>query len=206
VCKGTGQDTAWPTALTAAREAEIRKRADLGRSLDPHFDAVGKDYAALLAEIDRLRTRHERPGRPTIITLCGSTRFIDDFREQYARLTDEGVIVLSVGRVVPQSEQRLGSARKQVLDELHLRKIDVSDEIRVLNLCGYVGPSSRNEVRYALAHGKGVVWLLPDRIPKEFGGTEPDDVVAPEWHDHEGAEGAEQSWCQDPKCPDRGRE
>ena len=97
-----------------------------------------------------------------IVCLCGSTRFIDTFAEQYGRLTDEGKIVLSVGRVVPQSEQALGSARKVALDELHLRKIDLCDRVLVLNVGGYVGPSTRREIAYATAHGKPIDLLYPD--------------------------------------------
>jgi len=100
--------------------------------------------------------------RPEVVCLCGSTRFIDTFQEQYGRLTDEGKIVLTVGRVVPQSEQALGSQRKVALDTLHLRKIDLADRVLVLNVGGYVGPSTRREIEYARAHGKPIDLLHPD--------------------------------------------
>jgi len=100
-----------------------------------------------------------RGERPEIVCLCGSTRFMDAYAEHYGRLTDEGKIVLSVGRVVPQSEQALGSPRKAMLDELHLRKIDLADRIFVLNVGGYIGSSTKREIEYARAHGKPVTWL-----------------------------------------------
>lgn len=100
--------------------------------------------------------------RPEIVCLCGSTRFIDTFQAEYARLTDEGRIVLTVGRVVPQSEQALGSGRKVALDALHLRKIDIADRVLVLNVGGYVGPSTRREIAYATEHGKPVDLLYPE--------------------------------------------
>ena len=100
--------------------------------------------------------------RPEVVCLCGSTRFIDTFSEQYGRLTDEGKIVLTVGRVVPQSEQALGSPRKAALDVLHLRKIDLADRVLVLNVGGYVGPSTRREIAYAKERGKPINLLYPD--------------------------------------------
>lgn len=99
----------------------------------------------------------ERLDRPRIICLCGSTRFIREFSEHYARLTDEGCIVLTVGRVVPQHEQHL--ERKRKLDELHLRKIDLADEVFVINVCGYIGESTSNEITYAEKLGKPIKYL-----------------------------------------------
>ncbi len=92
-----------------------------------------------------------------VICLCGSTRFIKEFQDQYGRLTDEGYIVLTVGRVVPQHEQPC--ERKAKLDELHLRKIDLADEVLVLNIGGYIGESTRNEINYAESKGKPVMYL-----------------------------------------------
>ncbi len=111
---------------------------------------------------DDAEARKRIAGRPPIVCLCGSTRFIDTFQSEYGRLTDEGNIVLSVGRVVPQSEQALGSERKVALDALHLRKIDLCDRVLVLNVGGYVGPSTRREIEYAKAHSKPVDLLYPD--------------------------------------------
>ena len=59
------------------------------------------------------------------------------------------------------SDQALGltDEDKERLDELHLRKIDMCDEVLILNCGGYVGLSTRNEVAYARAHGKHIRWL-----------------------------------------------
>lgn len=105
------------------------------------------------------RTISLPPDFPKIVCLCGSTRFMDAYAEHYGRLTDEGKIVLSVGRVVPQSEQALGSKRKVLLDELHKRKIDLSDYIFVLNVGGYIGSSTRSEIEYAKKNGIPVRYL-----------------------------------------------
>ena len=103
--------------------------------------------------------------KPVIVCLCGSTRFVDVFNEWRKRETLAGKIVLSIEIVIPQSEaddpQHSNYAVKQMLDELHLRKIDLADEILVLNVGGYIGNSTRAEIAYAQAHGKVIRWLEP---------------------------------------------
>ena len=98
-----------------------------------------------------------------VITLCGSTRFVNTFNEWRKKLTLAGIIVLSIELVLPQSEredpQHNNYKVKQMLDELHLRKIDLSDEIFVLNVGGYIGESTRNEINYAHKQGKVIKYL-----------------------------------------------
>ena len=100
-----------------------------------------------------------------IITLCGSTRFVDTFNEWRKKLTLEGEIILSIELVLPQSEredpQHNNYKAKQMLDELHLRKIDLSDEIFVLNVGGYIGESTSREIAYAQKTGKAIKYLEP---------------------------------------------
>ncbi len=116
----------------------------------------------------------ETAWRPRIVCLCGSTRFMDVFHEANRRLSLEGAIVLTVeiatydGTTDPQ---RADIQQKAALDELHLRKIDLADEVLVLNVGGYIGESTRREARYALAAGKAVRWLEPDAIPADFAGS-----------------------------------
>lgn len=88
---------------------------------------------------------------PKIVCLCGSTRFADEFARQNLRLTLEGKIVLSIGANVSDASLAIGqdSETKRRLDELHLRKIDLADEVLVLNVGGYIGESTRREIAYA---------------------------------------------------------
>lgn len=103
---------------------------------------------------------------PTVVCLCGSTRFYDAFQEANYAETMAGRIVLSVG-FYPHSKAEHGhgegvghdSAEKVALDELHNRKIDLADEVLVLNVGGYVGSSTRSEIAYAVEHGKRLRWL-----------------------------------------------
>jgi nucleoside 2-deoxyribosyltransferase len=99
--------------------------------------------------------------RPRVVVLCGSTRFADEFIRAQREETLAGRIVLSVGLFGHQEALDMGGPVKQMLDQLHLRKIDLADEVYVLNRAGYVGPSTAREIAYACARGKPVRYLVP---------------------------------------------
>ena len=102
---------------------------------------------------------------PLIVCLCGSTRFYEAFQQANYRETMRGHIVLTVGFYPHSEEQAHGQEvgctdkQKQALDELHLRKIDLADEVFVLNVGGYVGESTAREIAYATEQGKPVLYL-----------------------------------------------
>ncbi len=102
-------------------------------------------------------------GFPPVVTLCGSTRFVDYFNHWRKELTFRGEIVLSIELVIPQTHQQdpqhSDYATKLMLDELHKRKIDLSDYIFVLNVGGYIGDSTRSEIEYAESKGIEVRYL-----------------------------------------------
>lgn len=103
-------------------------------------------------------------GKYKVITLCGSTRFKDQFMEMQKKLTLEGYIVISVGlfghagdhEVWDGMDEGTLSKTKEMLDDMHKRKIDMADEIYVINVGGYIGDSTRSEIQYAEEHGKTV--------------------------------------------------
>lgn len=103
-------------------------------------------------------------GKYKVVTLCGSTRFKEQFMEAQKRLTLEGNIVISVGLFGHAGDQEVWddmdegtlSKTKEMLDDMHKRKIDMADEIYVINVGGYIGDSTRSEIQYAEAHGKAV--------------------------------------------------
>ena len=103
----------------------------------------------------------------TVITLCGSTRFKDEFMEAQKRLTLEGNIVISVGlfghsgdnEVWENMDEGTFTKTKEMLDDMHKHKIDMADEIFVINVGGYIGSSTRSEIEYAMATGKTVNYL-----------------------------------------------
>jgi hypothetical protein len=100
-------------------------------------------------------------GKYKIITLCGSTKFKDEFIAEQKRLTLEGNIVISVGLFGHSGDNEVWSeSTKEMLDDMHKRKIDLADEIFVINVGGYIGSSTRSEIEYASKTGKLVSYLV----------------------------------------------
>ena len=99
-------------------------------------------------------------GKYPVITLCGSTRFKDAFLEAQKRLTLEGNIVISVGLFGHSGDEEVWKeGTKEMLDDMHKRKIDMADAIYVINVGGYIGSSTRSEIEYAKKQGKQVLYL-----------------------------------------------
>lgn len=97
-----------------------------------------------------------------VITLCGSTRFKEQFIETQKQLTLEGYIVISVGMFGHSGDEEVWKPGvKEMLDDMHKRKIDMADEIFVINVGGYIGESTRSEIAYAEKTGKKVNYLEP---------------------------------------------
>ena len=99
-------------------------------------------------------------GKYKVVTLCGSTRFKDTFMEVQKRLTLQGCIVISVGLFGHAGDEEVWTeGTKEMLDDMHKRKIDMADEIFVINVDGYIGSSTRSEIEYARKTGKPVRYL-----------------------------------------------
>ena len=99
-------------------------------------------------------------GKFPVITLCGSTRFKDEFLEAQKRLTLEGNIVISVGLFGHSGDEEVWTpGTKEMLDNMHKRKIDMADAIYVINVGGDIGSSTRSEIEYAEKTGKKVMYL-----------------------------------------------
>lgn len=102
-----------------------------------------------------------------VITLCGSTRFKDEFLKIQKDLTLQGNIVISVGLFGHSGDsevwENMGEGTltktKEMLDDMHKRKIDMADEIFVINVDGYIGESTKSEIEYAKSLGKKVNYL-----------------------------------------------
>ena len=128
----------------------------------PHFATECAEHHSLVRDFHPSNGTGERP---TIVCLCGSTRLSGAFRDAMLKETLAGHIVLTVG-CMTHSDAELGAIItedvKTALDDLHKRKIDLCDEILVLNVGGYIGDSTRSEVAYAKDHGKPVRWLEPE--------------------------------------------
>jgi len=101
-------------------------------------------------------------GSYKVITLCGSTRFKEAFLKTQKDLTLHGNIVISVGlfgHADSDYKTVLTDEVKTMLDDMHKRKIDMADEIFVINVGGYIGNSTRSEIDYALSTDKKISYL-----------------------------------------------
>lgn len=102
-----------------------------------------------------------------VVTLCGSTRFKNEFMQAQKVLTLAGKIVISVGlfghsgdeEVWENMDEGTLTKTKEMLDDMHKRKIDMADEIFVINKNGYIGDSTKSEIAYAKKTGKKVSYL-----------------------------------------------
>ena len=106
-------------------------------------------------------------GKYKVVTLCGSTKFKEQFMKTQKDLTLQGNIVLSVGlfghsgdnEVWENMDEGTLTNTKEMLDDMHKRKIDMSDEIFVINVGGYIGESTKSEIEYAKKIGKNIRYL-----------------------------------------------
>lgn len=106
-------------------------------------------------------------GKYKVITLCGSTKFKDEFMKAQKYLTLKGNIVISVGlfghkgdsEVWENMDEGTLTKTKEMLDDMHKRKIDMADEIFVINVNNYIGDSTNSEIEYAIKTGKKVNYL-----------------------------------------------
>lgn len=95
-----------------------------------------------------------------VITLCGSTRFKDDFIRVQQELALSGNIVLSVD-LFSHSDAQIDMTEElyELFDKEHRAKIDLSDAIYVINKGGYIGNSTRSEIEYAKEHNKEIIYM-----------------------------------------------
>ena len=110
--------------------------------------------------------------KPKIICICGSTRFADLHAIARWEFEKKGIAICLMINYLPgwyckteglEGGAHLGeqSGNKKILDELHLRKIDLADELYIINKDGYIGESTRNEIEYAEKLGKPIKYMDP---------------------------------------------
>jgi hypothetical protein len=100
------------------------------------------------------------------ITLCGSTRFKEQFDRANAYLTLKGNVVISLGFFEKSEGIEITDEQAELFGKIHLRKIDMSDEIFVIDVDGYIGESTRNEINYAIKTGKAVNYFSKSELVK----------------------------------------
>lgn len=132
-------------------------------------DIIGKVDLVLFpfSKFGKVKWGNIMIGNYKIVTLCGSTKFKKEFLEVQKKLTLLGYIVISVGlfghsgdsEVWENMDEGTLTKTKSMLDDMHKRKIDLSDMIYVINVGGYIGESTRSEIEYAICTGKEVRYL-----------------------------------------------
>lgn len=169
--EGEMQEISWGRIIESA---QVTKRTLRPTDLDDEgLDKNGNYWSPGIDEmIDYKMLPPSSKPMPRIVCLCGSTRFWRDFQKASLSETMAGRIVLSIGAASGTDDEHFGNlppgeyARiKAELDELHKRKIDLADEVLVLNVGGYIGESTRSEVAYAIEHNKQIRWLEPYVAP-----------------------------------------
>lgn len=132
-------------------------------------DIIGKVDLVLFpfSKFGKVKWGNIMIGNYKIVTLCGSTKFKKEFLEIQKKLTLLGYIVISVGlfghsgdnEVWENMDEGTLTKTKSMLDDMHKRKIDLSDMIYVINVGGYTIESTRSEIEYAISTGKEVHYL-----------------------------------------------
>jgi hypothetical protein len=95
-----------------------------------------------------------------VITLCGSTKFKKQFREAEANLTLQGNIILSLGFFEQSEGIQITKDQEKLFEELHYRKIDMSDEIFVIDVDGYIGLVQEKKLNMQKVKGKILAFIL----------------------------------------------
>lgn len=176
--KGERVPEAEVVTVTRGRDYPPEGWVEEGPSLQT-VEAILRYIRGCFPEGWTIKDKQVVPQRPRIVCLCGSTRFSEAYQQANLEETLADRIVLTIGADMKSDAalfEKLALEKleeiKTRLDWLHLRKIDLADEILVLNVKGYIGESTRREVRYAMAKGKRVRWLEPHNFVITCGGKE----------------------------------
>lgn len=93
-----------------------------------------------------------------VITLCGSTKFKKQFEEVNAKLTIQGHVVISLGFFEQSEGIEITPEQEALFELIHYKKIDLADEIFVIDVNNYIGESTRKEMEYAKRKGKAITY------------------------------------------------
>lgn len=99
-----------------------------------------------------------------VITLCGSTKFKKQFRETEAALTLQGNVVISLGFFEQSEGIAITKEQEKLFERIHRHKIHMADDIFVIDVNGYIGSSTRQEIEYARNNGKGVYFYSENAV------------------------------------------
>lgn len=127
-----------------------------------HTEVLGWEHA-IRGMRNPMNSWEKSDSRNNIITLCGSSRFKDEYLKVQKELSLKGYLVLSLG-LFGHSGDDEAWAKKDLLDRVHLQKIDMSSAIFVIDVDGYVGETTKSEIEYAINRGKTVYFYSHDDL------------------------------------------
>ena len=129
-----------------------------------HTEVLGWEHA-IRGMQNPMNSWEKSDSRNNIITLCGSSRFKDEYLKVQKELSLKGYLVLSLG-LFGHSGDDEAWAKKDLLDRVHLQKIDMSSAIFVIDVDGYVGETTKSEIEYAISRGKTVYFYSRNDLDK----------------------------------------
>ncbi len=93
-----------------------------------------------------------------VVTICGSMKFKDKMMEiaRDLEIKNKYVVIQCV-----YSNDKFNKEEQVLLADLHYKKIDISDAIYVVNVDGYIGTSTKKEIKYAKLLNKEIFSLEP---------------------------------------------
>ncbi|EZH66011.1 hypothetical protein DH09_14400 [Bacillaceae bacterium JMAK1] len=103
-----------------------------------------------------------------VITLCGSTKFKEEFEHANAMLTLEGHAVISVSFFEQYEGIKISNDQLRMFEEIHMRKIDLADEVMIIDPTGYIGDSTSKEITYANNSGKKVTYYSQESWAERY--------------------------------------
>ena len=134
------------------------------------FDQAEHESRDKQAARDYLISEGLYPAKPKIVCYCGSIRVAKEAfqKAEYESLL-RGEIALLPCCMFVDIERQYGanSGYKILADQQHKRKIDLCDEVFILNVGGYIGQSTKSEIEYAESIGKPIKYLEPLSAPPD---------------------------------------
>ena len=152
------------------KAAEILHQANLKRS--GNYIIVSSKIAEMINNLDIKKHRRKKLDKinlknklenMNVITLCGSTKYKDEFLMVNKWLTLQGNVVISVAMFGHVDKEPLTIDEKLILDEIHKKKINLANEIFVVDIDGYIGASTKKEIEYSEVNGKTVRYLSKEK-------------------------------------------
>ena len=93
-----------------------------------------------------------------VVTICGSMRFSSNM-QKIARDLEKKNGWCVIQCVYDVDKETTNAEEMENIVNAHWKKIDISDAIFVVNVGGYIGKSTQNEIEYAISKGKEILYL-----------------------------------------------